>query len=696
MYTASTPSAVGSTDLQDGPIRRSPARPPGASWPGRVLLSAALLLAMPVYLFAQPVPLFDDSGQSLGGGSTKSLALGDVDGDGDLDAFVGKEAFTANRVWLNDGAASFTDSGQALGAAGSLGVVLADLDGDTDLDAFVANGNGVAGEPNRVWLNDGAGVFSAGQALGNNASFSVALGDVDGDSHLDAVVGNISGHVETIWLGAGDGTFALSGFDFGDLGTVQSVGLSDLDGDGDRDVVFGVFGSGTRMWRNNGDGTFVNSGLSFSGVHNAALGDLDGDSDLDLFIAERSFGTGPGNKVLLNDGAGGYTDSGQSLGSSISYAAALGDVDGDGSLDAFVGNSGANTVWLNDGAGGFTDSGLALGSDTSFVPTLGDLDGDGDLDAFVGNVAADRVWINNSAPPSMPPTAVAGPDQPVRAGDTVQLDGTASFDDNTPSAALGYDWTLLSAPPSSAAFLVGETTATPSFVADVAGTYVVRLVVTDADGLSSDTDEVEISSDNLAPTSDAGADQLVVVDQPAILDGSASSDPEGDPLTFDWSITGAPAGSSALLDTSDPVFPSLTADVEGSYEITLVVSDFLGPGAADIVLLTAVGAAEFAETQIVGADDAAAALDPDLGEVTTQGNQEAFGNFLIQAARAIQEGDTAKAIDKLEKAIGRTDGCVLRGAPDANGMGRDWITDCAAQAAIHDLLTGALDALQPQ
>jgi len=73
------------------------------------------------------------------------VALGDLDGDGDLDAFVANNG--ANKVWLNTGTGNFSYR-QGLGGADSRGVALGDLDGDNDLDAFVAN----YGQPNRVWL----------------------------------------------------------------------------------------------------------------------------------------------------------------------------------------------------------------------------------------------------------------------------------------------------------------------------------------------------------------------------------------------------------------------------------------------------------------------------------------------------------------------------------------------------------------
>ena len=71
----------------------------------------------------------------------------------------------ANRVWLNDGSGTFTDSGNSLGISKSFGVSLGDVDGDGDLDAFVANlfDASIVAQPNRVWLNklldtDGDGI----------------------------------------------------------------------------------------------------------------------------------------------------------------------------------------------------------------------------------------------------------------------------------------------------------------------------------------------------------------------------------------------------------------------------------------------------------------------------------------------------------------------------------------------------------
>ena len=123
----------------------------------------------------------------------------------------------------------------------------------------------------------------------------------------------------------------------------------------------------------------------------------------------------------------------------------------------------------------------------------------------------------------------------------------------------------------------------------------------------------------------------------------------------------------------------------------LVVSDFIGPGAPDTVEITAATAAQYSELQIVTASGVIESLTS--GQVTTGGNQNALLNFLSQAVVAIQQADLSKATDKLEKALTRTDGCVLRGDPDGNGSGRDWITDCNAQIEVYGLLSDALATL---
>ena len=146
---------------------------------------------------------------------TYSVALGDLDGDGDLDAFYANgenEGPQPNTVLINQGGAQggqpgeFQDSGQRLGDAFSNRVSLADLDKDGDLDAAVViqASRGIRARV-EFWLNDGQGNFSdSGQPITHFKADAFDLGDLDGDGYLDLFAGWFeSGY--TVWrnLGAG-------------------------------------------------------------------------------------------------------------------------------------------------------------------------------------------------------------------------------------------------------------------------------------------------------------------------------------------------------------------------------------------------------------------------------------------------------------------------------------------------------------
>ena len=151
--------------------------------------------------------------------------------------------------------------------------------------------------------------------------------------------------------------------------------------------------------------------------------------------------------------------------------------------------------------------------------------------------------------------------------------------------------------------LVNDTTATPSFIADVAGTYQVNLVVLDDKGSSSNIDIVTItvtsSNTNNAPIANAGNDQAVGVGTLVSLDGSASSDPDGDPITYNWTLTTKPSGSNAILTNPTTVTPSFTADIGGIYQADLTVTDDQGEIDTDSVIIN-VGLANSPQQQMQG------------------------------------------------------------------------------------------------
>ena len=294
--------------------------------------------------------------------------------------------------------------------------------------------------------------------------------------------------------------------------------------------------------------------------------------------------------------------------------------------------------------------------------------------------------------PSLAPTANAGTNQTARPGTTINLDGRGSYDDNTPTNLLQYAWSFVSVPTGSAvATLTGANTMQPDFVPDLAGNYVVQLVVTDQDGLSSQPSQVTIG-ENLPPTGHAGPDQVAIVNHSVELNGSAI-DPDGDSITYNWQFTVQPTGSNAQLAQPNSADTTFVPDRPGVYVATLTPSDFLGRGTSASVTITVTTGAMFAETQ---AQEAAAQLQSlSADAVTTGGNQNALIQFLSNAVVALQNGNMTGARQQLQQAITRTDGCALQGAPDGNGPSRDWITTCEAQEHVYPRLVAALGAIAP-
>ena len=211
--------------------------------------------------------------------------------------------------------------------------------------------------------------------------------------------------------------------------------------------------------------------------------------------------------------------------------------------------------------------------------------------------APDTVIITtlNSAP-----VANAGPDQGTFVGNTVMLDGTASRDaDANP---LSYRWSLISRPDGSNATLSDPSAPSPSFVADARGLYVAQLIVNDG-VVDSAPDTVMISTENRAPSADAGADQTPLIRETVTLSCAASMDPDGDPYTCQWMILSAPAGSVAALSDAASKTPTFTPDVRGVYEFGLVATDDLGAASViDTVLVSTLNRAPTAEA---GADQSA-------------------------------------------------------------------------------------------
>ncbi|HET7219670.1 MAG TPA: VCBS repeat-containing protein [Vicinamibacterales bacterium] len=143
------------------------------------------------------------------------------------------------------------------------------------------------------------------------------------------------------------------------------------------------------------------------------LVDVDRDGDLDIFKAQGTDSLdGRPNQLLINDGTGRFVDDTARrlpAGAANSTKADFGDVDGDGDLDVIVANVGAEQLLINDGNGFFADASdrlpepLPIFDDISADARFADVNGDGDLDVLVSNEnpfpggvgAQNRLWINN-------------------------------------------------------------------------------------------------------------------------------------------------------------------------------------------------------------------------------------------------------------------------------------------------------------
>lgn len=159
-------------------------------------------------------------------------------------------------------------------------------------------------------------------------------------------------------------------------------------------------------------------------------------------------------------------------------------------------------------------------------------------------------------------------------GDEVTIDGSQSSDpDGDP---LRFYWEF-QAPEGSAVAELDPRDQIISFVADKPGTYTVSLSVSDGEYRSASksvTIEAAVFvAEEGSPLANAGADRTVEVDTEVRLDGSASVDPDGDALTYAWTINQAPLGSSAALSDATVVDPRFTPDMVGEYRVGLKVSD---------------------------------------------------------------------------------------------------------------------------
>ncbi len=265
----------------------------------------------------------------------------------------------------------------------------------------------------------------------------------------------------------------------------------------------------------------------------------------------------------------------------------------DGSASSDPEGSALTYIWTQTAGPAVALSSTTAQKPTFTAPTVGAATAltfslvvsDGSLSSAAATVT---ITVNPPVVVNTPPTARAGAAQSVASAALVTLDGSASSDPE--GSALTYIWTQTAGP---AVALSSTTDQNPTYTAPtvaVTTTLSFSLVVSDG-SLSSAAATVTITANppvvvNMPPTARAGAAQSVASAALVILDGSASSDPEGSALTYIWTQTAGPAVALSSTTAQKPTFTAPTVGAATALTFSLVVSDGSLSSAATTVTIT--------------------------------------------------------------------------------------------------------------
>jgi hypothetical protein len=369
-----------------------------------------------------------------------TMTLADYDDDGDLDLFWG-DFFEQGLLLIENTGTCASPSlrgtpvqfppGEPLLTSGYNAPTYGDVDADGRGD-FIVGVLGGAFNPNRTTIanlhllaRDGGGRWATrtGQLLPmlDVGSESIpSLADLDGDGDLDLLLANkidpARQSVGLIYLLRNTGSARAPAFRLEGVLPVGSTyhpapALGDLDGDGDLDLLLGTWSARVGYYRNDGGRTapgfvVVDSALvtlTRGSNTTPALGDVDGDGDLDLFVGEAS---GALNFYRNDGGPGGprfvlVSDTFDGIDVGRRSAPSLADIDGDRDLDLLVGSDGEGVLlFRNEGSRSIPrflrDQRFRLAVPPLAAPAFGDLDGDGDLDLVVGGVGGGATYFERT------------------------------------------------------------------------------------------------------------------------------------------------------------------------------------------------------------------------------------------------------------------------------------------------------------
>jgi len=442
---------------------------------------------------------------SSGGSHPRSVAIGDLNGDGRADLAVAN--CDSNDVGVLLGQSDGTFSAPATyssGGSNPFSVAIGDLNGDGLPDLAVANydSNNVG-----VLLGQPDGTFAAAATYSSGGSnpCSVAIGDLNGDGLPDLAVANFGSDNVGVLFGQSDGTLAGATYSSGGSSPF-SVAIGDLNGDGLPDLaVANFYSDDVAVLLGQPDGTLAAVATYRSGGSNpcsVAIGDLNGDGRADLAVAN-PYSNDVG--VLLGQSDGTLAAATYSPGGNWPRWVAIGDLNGDGLSDLAVANYDSDNVGVLLGQPDGTLAAAATygsGRSNPFSVAIGDLNGDGHADLAVSNCYGDNVGVLCSAagnslanvPFDRPPVVEADAGWTITEGGS--FSGSGWFTDPVAAAWIATadygDGSGLQA----LALNADKTFALDHVYADH-GTYTVTLTVTDDyGGVGSDTLAVTSSGAN--------------------------------------------------------------------------------------------------------------------------------------------------------------------------------------------------------